>query len=87
MKGPANLSIAIVRMHHISNPHKFRRLKRYALQSQVSGLAKKGKPGIVVFDGQPQSIKEFLAHARGPSTCIYSQGIPKVTSQLRTALS
>lgn len=65
MKHPANISIAIVCMHHISNPQKFRRLKRYALQSQVSGLAKTGKPGILVFDGQPQSIKDFLSHARG----------------------
>ncbi|TFK27151.1 hypothetical protein FA15DRAFT_653809 [Coprinopsis marcescibilis] len=59
------LLVSIVRMHHISNPSKFRRLKRHAIQSNVSGLVKTGKPGVLVFDGSPQSIKMFLTHARG----------------------
>ncbi|EFI27932.1 hypothetical protein CC1G_14423 [Coprinopsis cinerea okayama7 len=61
----SDLFVAIVRMHHITNPSKFRRLKRFALHANVSGLVKKGKPGLVVFDGSQSSVKTFLANARG----------------------
>ncbi|KAF9485190.1 hypothetical protein BDN70DRAFT_678981 [Pholiota conissans] len=62
---PSSIFISLARMHHISNPSKFRRLKRFAAQSCVSGFVKTGKPGILVFDGPQSSIKEFLEHARG----------------------
>ncbi|KAF5327185.1 hypothetical protein D9619_004399 [Psilocybe cf. subviscida] len=61
----SQIYISVARMHHISNPSKFRRLKRFAEQSNVSGLVKTGKPGILVFDGERESIKVFLEHARG----------------------
>ncbi|KAF9048690.1 hypothetical protein BJ165DRAFT_1461759 [Panaeolus papilionaceus] len=59
------LFVSIARMHHISNPSKFRRLKRFAVQAPVSGLVKTGKPGVLVFDGTESSIKKFLQDARG----------------------
>ncbi|KIM40013.1 hypothetical protein M413DRAFT_190108 [Hebeloma cylindrosporum] len=59
------LFISLVRMHHISNPSKFRRLKRFALQANVSGLVKIGKPGVLVFDGERECIRTFLESARG----------------------
>ncbi|KAF9561968.1 hypothetical protein CPC08DRAFT_707016 [Agrocybe pediades] len=62
---PPQLFISIARMHHISNPSKFRRLKRFAMQSNVSGIVKTGKPGVLVFDGEKESVKTFLEHARG----------------------
>ncbi|KAJ3516137.1 hypothetical protein NLJ89_g1314 [Agrocybe chaxingu] len=49
----------------ISNPSKFRRLKRFAVQAKVSGLVKTGKPGVAVFEGDKESIKVFLENARG----------------------
>ncbi|KAG6909961.1 hypothetical protein DXG01_014230 [Tephrocybe rancida] len=52
-------------MHHISNPAKFRRLKRYAVHANVSGLVKIGKPGVLVFEGNKDSISTFLENARG----------------------
>ncbi|KAF8072013.1 hypothetical protein FPV67DRAFT_1667458 [Lyophyllum atratum] len=51
-------------MHHISNPAKFRRLKRYALHAKVSGLVKTGKPGVLVFEGNKDSITTFIENAR-----------------------
>ncbi|CAA7266909.1 unnamed protein product [Cyclocybe aegerita] len=62
---PRPLFISLIRMHHISNPSKFRRLKRFAVQAKVSGLAKTGKPGVAIFDGDKESIKAFLENARG----------------------
>jgi len=56
--------ISLVRMHHISNPSKFRRLKRHAIQANVSGLAKIGKPGVVVFEGEQIAIKSFLENVK-----------------------
>ncbi|KAG5721934.1 hypothetical protein E4T56_gene18435 [Termitomyces sp. T112] len=52
-------------MHHISNPAKFRRLKRHAIHANVSGLVKTGKPGVLVFEGSKESISIFLENARG----------------------
>ncbi|KAF9532599.1 hypothetical protein CPB83DRAFT_759293 [Crepidotus variabilis] len=60
-----SLFVSIARMHHISNPSKFRRLRRFADQDGISGLVKAGKPGILVFDGESQAINTFLEHARG----------------------
>ncbi|TFK40230.1 hypothetical protein BDQ12DRAFT_488607 [Crucibulum laeve] len=60
----SQLFISIARMHHISNPSKFRRLRRHALQSEVSGLVKTGKPGVLVLDGKKAKIKTFLERAR-----------------------
>ncbi|GLB40495.1 hypothetical protein LshimejAT787_0803660 [Lyophyllum shimeji] len=51
-------------MHHISNPAKFRRLKRHALHANVSGLVKTGKPGVLVFEGTKDSISTFLENVR-----------------------
>ncbi|KAF8199660.1 hypothetical protein BJ912DRAFT_949852, partial [Pholiota molesta] len=62
---PPPVFLSLARMHHISNPSKFRRLKRFAAQSRISGFVKTGKPGILVFDGPKDSIKTFLEHARG----------------------
>ncbi|KAF8968028.1 hypothetical protein BDZ97DRAFT_448407 [Flammula alnicola] len=62
---PSQIFISLARMHHIYNPSKFRRLKRFAAQSNVSGFVKAGRPGILVFDGEKDSIKIFLEHARG----------------------
>ncbi|KAF8907350.1 hypothetical protein CPB84DRAFT_1844047 [Gymnopilus junonius] len=62
---PSQLFISIARMHHISNPSKFRRLRRFAEHSNVSGFVKKGKPGVLLFEGYETSVKEFLEHARG----------------------
>jgi len=57
--------ISLVRMHHISNLSKFRRLKRHATQANVSGLVKIKKPGILVFEGEQTAIKSFLENAKG----------------------
>ncbi|KDR78893.1 hypothetical protein GALMADRAFT_64504 [Galerina marginata CBS 339.88] len=64
MSGP-QLFLALARMHHISNPPKFRRLKRFATQANVSGFVKTGKPGVLVFEGEQASIKRFLGNVRG----------------------
>ncbi|KAF5382139.1 hypothetical protein D9615_004302 [Tricholomella constricta] len=56
--------ISIARMHHISNPSKFRRLKRHAIHANVSGLVKTGKPGVLVFEGSKESISTFLENVR-----------------------
>ncbi|KIY51770.1 hypothetical protein FISHEDRAFT_36541 [Fistulina hepatica ATCC 64428] len=60
----SEICISLVRMHHISNPTKFRRLKQHARNSDVSGLVKKGKPGVLVFQGTRSSVKTFLENAR-----------------------
>ncbi|KAF8223115.1 hypothetical protein L208DRAFT_1412396 [Tricholoma matsutake] len=52
-------------MHHIVNPTKFRRLKRHAVKFEISGLVKTGRPGVLVFEGEKESISTFLAGARG----------------------
>ncbi|KAF8798947.1 hypothetical protein BYT27DRAFT_6884819 [Phlegmacium glaucopus] len=65
LQSPQQFFISLVRMHHISNPSKFRRLKRYATQASVSGLVKTGKPGVVVFEGEQTAIKSFLENAKG----------------------
>ncbi|KAG6850698.1 hypothetical protein H0H93_009856 [Arthromyces matolae] len=52
-------------MHHISNPAKFRRLKRHAVNTNISGLVKTGKPGVLVFEGTRDSISTFLENVKG----------------------
>ncbi|KJA26355.1 hypothetical protein HYPSUDRAFT_133107 [Hypholoma sublateritium FD-334 SS-4] len=59
----SSIFISLARMHHISNLSKFRRLKRFAMQSSVSGFT--GKPGILIFHGTKESNKTFLEHAKG----------------------
>ncbi|KAM6504313.1 hypothetical protein JOM56_001256 [Amanita muscaria] len=56
--------MSIARMHHIRSRTKLRRLKQYAVNSNISGLVKTGKPGVLVFDGTRESIKTFLENAR-----------------------
>jgi len=51
-------------MHHIRSRAKLRRLKQYAVNANVSGLVKKGKPGVLVFDGMKESSRTFLERAR-----------------------
>ncbi|KAF9466560.1 hypothetical protein BDZ94DRAFT_1157838 [Collybia nuda] len=65
MVTPCQLFISIARMHHIINPNKFRRLKRHAVNAQISGLVKIGRPGVLVFDGEKDSILAFLDAVRG----------------------
>ncbi|KAJ6496454.1 hypothetical protein C8R47DRAFT_973437 [Mycena vitilis] len=63
MQTPA-LFISIARMHHIRSRTKFRRLQQRADHADVSGLAKTGRPGVLVFEGKKESISAFLEGAR-----------------------
>ncbi|KAJ6577380.1 hypothetical protein B0H19DRAFT_1119568 [Mycena capillaripes] len=58
------LFISIARMHHIRSRTKFRRLQQRADHADVSGLAKTGRPGVLVFQGKKDSITAFLEGAR-----------------------
>ncbi|KAF5359291.1 hypothetical protein D9756_003323 [Leucocoprinus leucothites] len=58
------LFLSLARMHHIRSETKFRRLKAFAESAKISGLAKKGRPGVLVFDGEKQAIRSFLSNAR-----------------------
>ncbi|KAJ7116406.1 hypothetical protein C8R44DRAFT_207706 [Mycena epipterygia] len=64
MQSPAPLFISIARMHHIRSRTKFRRLQQRAEHSNVSGLAKTGRPGVLVFEGKKDAIADFLEGAR-----------------------
>ncbi|KAJ3557495.1 hypothetical protein NP233_g11728 [Leucocoprinus birnbaumii] len=48
----------------IRSETKFRRLKAFAESAKISGLAKKGRPGVLVFDGDKEAIRTFLSNAR-----------------------
>ncbi|KXN91686.1 hypothetical protein AN958_12538, partial [Leucoagaricus sp. SymC.cos] len=48
----------------IRSETKFRRLKAFAESAKISGLAKKGRPGVLVFDGEKEPIRAFLSNAR-----------------------
>ncbi|KAJ7723471.1 hypothetical protein B0H14DRAFT_3005430 [Mycena olivaceomarginata] len=63
MQNPA-LFISIARMHHIRSRTKFRRLQQRADHANVSGLAKTGRPGVLVFEGEKHNITDFLEGAR-----------------------
>ncbi|KAF8207153.1 hypothetical protein K438DRAFT_1576492 [Mycena galopus ATCC 62051] len=63
MQNPA-LFISIARMHHIRSRTKFRRLQQRADHANVSGLAKTGRPGVLVFEGKKDNIVDFLEGAR-----------------------
>ncbi|KAJ7183166.1 hypothetical protein C8R46DRAFT_509922 [Mycena filopes] len=71
--------ISIARMHRESSPvldpsqftfpdirsrTKFRRLQQHADHANVAGLAKTGKPGVLVFEGEKTCIAAFLEGAR-----------------------
>ncbi|KAJ7056615.1 hypothetical protein C8F01DRAFT_992749 [Mycena amicta] len=56
--------ISIARMHHIRSRSKFRRLQQCAESAPVSGLAKSGRPGVLVFQGTQDAISNFLQGAR-----------------------
>ncbi|KAJ7914926.1 hypothetical protein B0H13DRAFT_425335 [Mycena leptocephala] len=56
--------ISIARMHHIRSRTKFRRLQQHADHANVSGLAKTGRPGVLVFEGTKHNIAAFLEGAR-----------------------
>ncbi|KIL59576.1 hypothetical protein M378DRAFT_84910 [Amanita muscaria Koide BX008] len=58
---------------NIRSRTKLRRLKQYAVNSNISGLVKTGKPGVLVFDGTRESIKTFLENARMVKFCV--QGV------------
>ncbi|KAF8698233.1 hypothetical protein AX14_001180 [Amanita brunnescens Koide BX004] len=58
------LFISIARMHHIRSLAKLRKLKQYAVNADVSGLVKRGRPGVLVLDGTRHAIKDFLENAR-----------------------
>ncbi|KAJ7746648.1 hypothetical protein B0H16DRAFT_1320986 [Mycena metata] len=64
MHNPGSLFISIARMHHIRSRTKFRRLQQHADHANVSGLAKTGKPGVLVFEGRKDCITAFLEGAR-----------------------
>lgn len=51
-------------MHHIRSLTKFRRLKQHARNSEVRGLVKAGKPGVLVFRGTKYTVSTFLENAR-----------------------
>lgn len=51
----------------IRSEAKYRRLKAFAESAKVSGLAKKGRPGVLVFDGEKEAIRTFLSNARSKS--------------------
>lgn len=48
----------------IRSASKFRRLKAFAESAKVSGFAKKGRPGVLVYDGEKDEIRTFLSNAR-----------------------
>ncbi|KAF7312112.1 hypothetical protein MIND_00223500 [Mycena indigotica] len=52
--------ISIARMHHIRSRSKFRRLQQRAEAAPVLGLAKSGRPGILVVQGTKSAISAFL---------------------------
>ncbi|KAJ7106484.1 hypothetical protein C8R43DRAFT_1045703, partial [Mycena crocata] len=56
--------ISIARMHHIRSRTKFRRLQQRADHANVSGLAKTGRPGVLVFEGKKDCVAAFLEGAR-----------------------
>ncbi|KAF7327447.1 hypothetical protein MKEN_00322800 [Mycena kentingensis (nom. inval.)] len=57
--------IAIARMHHIRSRSKFRRLLQCAESAHVSGLAKSGRPGVLLFQSNSmESINTFLHGVR-----------------------
>ncbi|KAF7773414.1 hypothetical protein Agabi119p4_5581 [Agaricus bisporus var. burnettii] len=58
------LYLSLTRMHHIRSASKFRRLKAFAESAKVSGFAKKGRPGVLVYDGEKDEIRTFLSNAR-----------------------
>ncbi|KAK7032857.1 hypothetical protein R3P38DRAFT_2919321 [Favolaschia claudopus] len=62
MQSPFFISIA--RMHHIRSRAKFRRLQQCADHANVSGLAKTGRPGVLVFEGKKDDISTFLQGVR-----------------------
>ncbi|KAJ6612309.1 hypothetical protein B0H10DRAFT_1773701 [Mycena sp. CBHHK59/15] len=64
MQNPTTLFISIARMHHIRSRTKFRRLQQRAEHANVSGLAKTGRPGVLVFEGRKDCITAFLEGAR-----------------------
>ncbi|KAJ7510385.1 hypothetical protein B0H11DRAFT_1186787 [Mycena galericulata] len=64
MQNPVPLFISIARMHHIRSRTKFRRLQQRADHAMVSGLAKTGRPGVLVFQGKKDCIAAFLEGAR-----------------------
>ncbi|KAJ6570183.1 hypothetical protein DFH09DRAFT_917360 [Mycena vulgaris] len=64
MQNPASLFISIARMHHIRSRTKFRRLQQRADHARVSGFAKTGRPGVLVFEGKKDCITDFLEGAR-----------------------
>ncbi|KAJ7454779.1 hypothetical protein FB451DRAFT_653669 [Mycena latifolia] len=64
MQNPSPLFISIARMHHIRSRTKFRRLLQRADHANVSGLAKTGRPGVLVFEGKKDCITDFLEGAR-----------------------
>ncbi|KAJ7220090.1 hypothetical protein GGX14DRAFT_585484 [Mycena pura] len=51
-------------MHHIRSRTKFRRLQQRADHANVSGIAKTGRPGVLVFQGGKHAIGEFLEGVR-----------------------
>ncbi|KAF8348891.1 hypothetical protein F5887DRAFT_878937, partial [Amanita rubescens] len=48
----------------IRNLAKLLKLKQYAVNADVSGLVKRGRPGVLVFQGTRYAIKDFLENAR-----------------------
>ncbi|KAF7317043.1 hypothetical protein HMN09_00438800 [Mycena chlorophos] len=56
--------VSIARMHHIRSRAKFRRLQHCAETAPVSGIAKSGKPGVLVFHGTNDAVATFLAGVR-----------------------
>ncbi|KAL1729978.1 hypothetical protein EV714DRAFT_250836 [Schizophyllum commune] len=64
MAGPHEALVSIARMHHIRSMTKFRRLKQHARNSEVRGLVKAGKPGVLVFRGTRFTVSTFLENAR-----------------------
>lgn len=57
--------ICLARMHHIRGPNKYRRLRQAALKSDVIGLVKKGRPGVLLVQGTKSNISGFLKEVRG----------------------
>lgn len=57
--------ICLARMHHIRGPNKYRRLRQAALKSAVTGLVKKGRPGVLLVQGTKIGISVFLKEVRG----------------------
>lgn len=55
----------------IRSETKFRRLKAFAESAKISGLAKKGRPGVLVFDGEKEAIRTFLSNARSTLLTVF----------------